>query len=88
MSCRKCYVSGRVQGVFYRETTRNMAQSMNITGRAINLTDGRVEVLMCGTEQQLNAFSSWLWQGSTWSDVTDIQCHDIELHNPDGFTTG
>ena len=88
MSSRMCYVSGRVQGVFYRETTRNKALSLGITGHAINLTDGRVEVLMSGSSQQLDIFETWLWEGSTWSSVSDVQCHSINSAQPEYFTTG
>ena len=88
MSSRMFYVSGRVQGVFYRETTRNKALSLGITGHAINLTDGRVEVLMSGSSQQLDIFETWLWEGSTWSSVSDVQCHSINSAQPEYFTTG
>jgi len=42
---RRCLVSGRVQGVFYRASTRARAESLGVTGHARNLRDGRVEVL-------------------------------------------
>lgn len=88
MICQKCYVSGRVQGVFYRETTRNKALSLGIKGHAFNLPDGRVEVLMCGTQQQITALESWLWQGSSWSAVSEVQCQGTQYETPENFTTG
>jgi acylphosphatase len=48
MTCRQFKVSGRVQGVFFRVSTRDVAVPLNITGHAINLPDGSVEVLACG----------------------------------------
>ena len=50
MVCRRCYVSGRVQGVFYRASTREQAERLGVTGHARNLPDGRVEVLACGEQ--------------------------------------
>jgi len=46
---RRCLVAGRVQGVFYRASTRARAEALGVTGHARNLPDGRVEVLACGT---------------------------------------
>ena len=48
MACRQFTVSGRVQGVFFRASTRDVATGLGLTGHAINLPDGRVEVLACG----------------------------------------
>jgi acylphosphatase len=48
MICLSCLVSGRVQGVWYRDSTQRQAQALGISGYARNLPDGRVEVLACG----------------------------------------
>ena len=45
MICKRCVVSGRVQGVYYRGSTARVAASLGVTGHAVNLADGRVEVL-------------------------------------------
>ena len=50
MSCVRCLISGRVQGVFFRAATRNKAVELGLRGRARNLPDGRVEVIACGPE--------------------------------------
>jgi acylphosphatase len=72
MICRRCFVSGRVQGVFYRATCVRKAESMGLRGYARNLSDGRVEVLACGDEAAVNEMLSWLWEGSPASKVTDV----------------
>ncbi|HEU5135457.1 MAG TPA: acylphosphatase [Steroidobacteraceae bacterium] len=72
MVCKRCFVSGRVQGVFYRATCVRRAESLGLTGFARNLTDGRVEVLACGDEAAVEEFVAWLWEGSPASKVTDI----------------
>lgn len=88
MTCKKCIVSGRVQGVFYRETTRRQAEAAGLQGHAFNLPDGRVEVLLCGSDQQVEKMSRWLWKGSTFSKVSDVQCSETKAQDPVGFITG
>ena len=57
---RRCFVSGRVQGVFYRASTRQKAVELGCTGYARNLSDGRVEVLAVamGHEQKSSTISA------------------------------
>jgi len=88
MICKKCIISGRVQGVFYRETTRRQAVATGVQGHAINLPDGRVEVLLCGSALQVEQMSQWLWEGSTFSSVSDVRCSIINGQTADGFITG
>jgi acylphosphatase len=72
MICRRSFVSGRVQGVFYRATCVRKATELELTGFARNLPDGRVEVLACGDDEAVTAFVGWLWEGSPASKVTDV----------------
>ena len=72
MICRRSFVSGRVQGVFYRATCVRKAESLELWGYARNLVDGRVEVLACGEEAAVSEFIAWLWEGSPASKVTDV----------------
>jgi acylphosphatase len=72
MICRRSFVSGRVQGVFYRATCVRKATELGLTGYARNLADGRVEVLACGEDTAVNRFMAWLWEGSPASKVTDV----------------
>ena len=72
MDCRRSFVSGRVQGVFYRATCVRKAESLGLTGYARNLSDGRVEVLACGEQRALDEFIAWLWEGSPASKVSDV----------------
>jgi len=88
MKCLKCIVSGQVQGVFYRDTAQRNATSLGITGYAVNLPNGKVEVLMCGSETQLKKMEEFLWQGSSWSNVATVQCQGIDINAPMQFTTG
>jgi len=88
-ACRKFYVSGKVQGVFFRDSTRQKAGSLGISGYAINLDDGRVEVLACGDEQALAELESWLNEGPASADVGRVERTDATGDSPpDGFRTG
>jgi len=89
--CKKCLVAGRVQGVFYRATAARRAQELGLRGYARNLDDGRVEVLVCGNEESVTAFVSWLWIGSSASKVSSVDVSDAAvdaLEARTGFHTG
>ncbi len=86
-----CWVSGRVQGVYFRGATAARARELGVTGYARNLSDGRVEVLACGEEAAVQAFIEWLWIGSSASKVTAVEVADAgaEIDQPPGgFVTG
>ena len=80
--CKHCFVSGRVQGVFYRASAGQRARALKVTGYAKNLADGRVEVLACGEARAVDALCEWLWQGPPAARVSEVvvrevQCTDI-----------
>lgn len=75
---RQFWISGRVQGVFYRASTREQALRLQLTGYAKNHSDGRVEVLACGDEAALQALEQWLWRGPMAAEVLDVQVLSVE----------
>lgn len=86
---KKAIVSGKVQGVFYRATTREKALSLNLNGYAKNLPDGSVEVLVQGDITDIESLMTWLWKGSPASDVTSVHVSDTSTSNDlNTFTTG
>ncbi|MEO0345721.1 MAG: acylphosphatase [Pseudomonadota bacterium] len=86
---RRFHLAGKVQGVFFRASTRDVAQSLGLRGHAINLRDGRVEVLAVGEPEKITELESWLWQGSPLSWVEAITAEEVTLPElPAGFTTG
>jgi acylphosphatase len=86
--CLRFFVSGRVQGVWFRASTRDEARRHGITGHARNLTDGRVEVLACGTPEALARLEEWLWQGPSAARVSDVLREEAGETPPGDFTTG
>ena len=88
---KKCVVGGRVQGVFYRATAAQRARELGVTGHAINLADGRVEVVACGEAHVVQIFIEWLWTGSSASKVTSVEVTEVHFETsqrPTGFRTG
>ncbi len=51
-----CYFEGRVQGVGFRYTARNLAINFDVTGFVRNLPDGRVELVAEGPDREVNQF--------------------------------
>lgn len=66
-------VSGRVQGVAFRANTRAQAQRLGLRGHAINLHDGRVEVIAAGDADALEALADWLTRGPPLARVDAVE---------------
>jgi len=85
--CIHCFISGRVQGVWYRASTQKEAQKLGITGWARNLPDGRVEVMACGEPAQLAKLHAWLKRGPTLAEVSEVTYEELVVQEFDGFET-
>jgi acylphosphatase len=85
---RRCYVSGRVQGVFYRASTRHKAAELGCNGYARNLSDGRVEVLIVAERAAAQSLIDWLWHGPPGAHVTNVEVNEVAVEAPlQGFKT-
>ncbi len=82
----RCYVSGQVQGVFFRASARHEAERLAISGYARNLQDGRVEVLACGAKPLVEEFCTWLSKGPTQAQVSNVSCELADDDPPPLFT--
>lgn len=87
MIARRCYVSGRVQGVCYRASARQRAELLGVTGYARNLADGRVEVLACGEATAVEALCAWLWDGPPAASVTQVLVEELDAAALDSWPT-
>jgi acylphosphatase len=85
---RRCFVSGRVQGVFYRASTRQKATELGCSGYARNLPDGRVEVLAVGEPQSVQALLEWLWRGSPASEVKHVEIQELAIEDLEALPVG
>lgn len=86
--CIRCLVAGRVQGVFYRASTRHEAQRLGLTGYARNLMDGRVEVVACGDKEAVEALREWLRKGPPDARVSGVACEFIDYYEYAQFSVG
>lgn len=83
--CRHGYVSGRVQGVYFRQATAAQAERLDLDGWVRNLADGRVEVLFEGEEAAVDELAGWLQQGPEAAEVTALELQEQALQGVAGF---
>jgi acylphosphatase len=86
VSAARFIVSGRVQGVFFRASTREQAQRLGLSGHAKNLDDGSVEVVAAGDPEAIEALADWLRQGPPLARVDTVERSDAsDAAMADGF---
>ena len=76
------FVSGTVQGVYYRANTRDTAREEGVDGWVRNLEDGRVEAVFEGDEEAVEAMVEWCHTGSPRAEVDDVE---VEFEDPEGL---
>jgi len=81
----RVFVSGRVQGVYYRANTRDAARTRNVDGWVRNLDDGRVEAVFEGDEDAVEAMIEWCHTGSPAATVDDVDVTYEEPRDESGF---
>jgi acylphosphatase len=80
-------VEGRVQGVYFRDFTRQEAQKLGLCGWVRNRNDGTVEAMIAGKAELVDQMAAWLHTGSPMSLVSKVTLEDVnELPVFSGFT--
>jgi acylphosphatase len=79
------YVSGQVQGVFFRDSTREKAEQLGLAGWVQNLPDGRVEALFEGPPEKVREMVQWCEQGPSHAAVEEVE---TEFDAAQGDLTG
>lgn len=87
MPCARFVVIGRVQGVFFRASTRTRALQLGIAGYAKNLVDGSVEVVASGSQKALDELDGWLHHGPPAARVDRVRRVPLPEQGLRGFTT-
>jgi acylphosphatase len=78
-------VSGRVQGVFFRQSTIDTARGLGLDGWVMNRADGRVEGLAAGDGAALQALREWLSHGPPQARVDAVDWMPDDEHTTPGF---
>lgn len=83
---RHVHVSGRVQGVWFRDGCRQMAERHGVNGWVRNLPDGRVEAVFEGAPDDVDALVDWCRDGPRRADVRDLDVRDEQPRGENGFS--
>jgi acylphosphatase len=71
-------VKGKVQGVFFRQTTKEVATRLGLTGEVRNLPNGDVNIIASGKEEQLRLLTVWCHRGPEKAKVDSVDSSTIE----------
>ena len=77
------WVTGRVQGVWYRQSTKEQAEFHGVNGWVRNLPDGRVEVMLVGEANAVRQLEAWLSVGPELARVADVEVQAVP--SPESF---
>ena len=79
------FVTGTVQGVYYRANTRDAARERGVDGWVKNRSDGRVEAVFEGPADAVDEMVEWCETGSPAADVEDVEVEYGDPEGEDGF---
>lgn len=82
---RRAVARGRVQGVFFRDSTRRHAQTRGVAGWVRNRADGAVEALFEGEPHAVDAMVDFVRSGPGHAEVTDLEVEEREPEGLSGF---
>ena len=87
MTCTRFIVIGKVQGVFFRASTRERALRLGLTGHAKNLANGSVEVVASGSREAVDELDAWLHHGPPAAAVEEVRREALPEQSWRGFKT-
>jgi acylphosphatase len=79
-------ISGKVQGVYYRASAKETAESLQVTGTVKNNRQGQVEIFATGSEESLKNFIAWCYEGPPGAAVEDIKIDRLKDQEFIGFS--
>lgn len=85
MKTIRIYITGSVQGVFFRKFLEDKAKELNVRGFCRNLEDGRIEVVAEGRDERVNEMLEACKKGSPHSDVKNIDFQELRHQGFEGF---
>ncbi len=75
--CRHYFVSGKVQGVWFRASAKAEADRLKVAGWVRNLPDQRVEIVVCGELENIEIFQIWLQKGPLLAQISKVEMEDL-----------
>lgn len=85
MKTVRLIIKGKVQGVFFRATAKDVAVLLGIKGLVKNLPDDNVEIIATATEELLHKFIAWCKQGPPKARVDEVVVEELSLQEFNGF---
>ena len=85
MKTVRLIIKGKVQGVFYRATAKDVADLIGVKGWVKNLPDNNVEITATAAEETLQRFINWCKQGPPKAKVVDVIVEQLDLEEFNGF---
>ncbi len=85
MICYQIIVTGRVQGVFYRASTKNKALELDVKGWVRNESDGSVLIEVEGSDDQIDGLIEWCKEGPQYSKVQAVTKMEVDVKNYQSF---
>ena len=85
MTARHVFYEGRVQGVGFRWSAKNLARGYDVTGWVKNLPDGRVEMQVCGERDEVEAFLEAIEESELKSHIKNVDVQVIPAFMVQGF---
>jgi len=82
---KRVVAHGRVQGVFFRDSTRQRAQAAGVAGWVANLPDGTVEAVFEGEPDAVETLVAWMHEGPRGAEVERVEVNDEEPERLSGF---
>ena len=73
------HITGKVQGVFFRQSAEEKAVQLGVTGKVRNMPDGSVELTATGEADQLREIKDWCHQGPSRAHVTSVEVRSVPL---------
>lgn len=86
LSTIELIITGKVQGVGYRESTRRKAEALRLTGTVENRSDGSVRIVASGSEESLMRLETWCKQGPLLARVDNVTRKEHSYSEFDGFS--
>jgi acylphosphatase len=86
MLTMKIKITGRVQGVFFRQSAQEKAINLGIKGTVRNCEDDSVEIIATGTKEQLGKLIQWCKVGPPKADVIDVTTQELSLQEFRNFS--